>query len=211
MLKTKRKKGLKKRQEKRKETTKRDGKRRRAETATSDSGKQQRQHDSRWLARHCSLLALYFFLHVLSFSTSFLSARARGSALRSLLCLSSTLRSFVLFLGPLEGLIAAHTRSPFVSSFYHLFPTILPSCLNPSSILFLSSRPMHPNRLQSTTTANRAKRRVTSHSPLLLARSTTLGRTRVPMLFISSSLVASDFLFEATRRTCHSVPFPFSS
>ena len=35
----------------------------------------------------------------------------------ALLCLSSTLRSFVLFRAPLEGLIAAHTRSPFVSSF----------------------------------------------------------------------------------------------
>lgn len=32
-----------------------------AKTATSDSSKQQRQHDSRWLARHCSLPALYFF------------------------------------------------------------------------------------------------------------------------------------------------------
>lgn len=131
-----------------------------------------------------------FFLYLLSFRAS------ERRALRSLLCLSSTLRSFVLFLGPLEGLIAAHTRSPFVSSFYHLFPTILPSCLNPSSILFLSSRPMHPNRLQSTTMRRAAQR----------------GGLRVIVLFFSRVPPLSDVLVYlcSSSRRLSSHPTSFS-
>lgn len=75
----------KKQWEKRKGTTKekeRRGKGGRAKTAASDSGKQQRQHDSRWLARHCSLPVLYFSAS----SSSFLAARARGRAHRGLYC-----------------------------------------------------------------------------------------------------------------------------
>lgn len=130
-----------------------------------------------------------FFLYLLSFRAS------ERRALRSLLCLSSTLRSFVLFLGPLEGLIAAHTRSPFVSSFYHLFPTILPSCLNPSSILFLSSRPMHPNRLQSTT-----------------MRTAQRGGLRVIVLFFSRVPSLSDVLVYlcSSSRRLSSHPTSFS-
>lgn len=68
----------------------------------------------RWPARHCSLGSL-FLLHLLP-PLFLLSSRTVA-----LLCLSSTLHSFVLLRAPLEGLIAAHTRSPFVSSFCHLF------------------------------------------------------------------------------------------
>ena len=53
-------------------------------------------------------------LHLLLLLLLFLLLSSRTPAL---LCLSSTFRSFVLFRAPLEGLIAAHTRSPFVSSF----------------------------------------------------------------------------------------------
>lgn len=55
-----------------------------------------------------------FFISLLHLLLLFLLLSSRTPAL---LCLSSTLRSFVLFRAPLEGLIAAHTRSPFVSSF----------------------------------------------------------------------------------------------
>lgn len=122
-----------------------------AKTATSDSSKQQRQHDSRWLARHCSLPALYFFPLIRPTSSSVSSATSSSSsslvrvserrAPWALLCLSSALRSFVLFRAPLEGLIAAHTRSPFVSSFCHLPSTLsllLSRCV---SILLLRHSP----------------------------------------------------------------------
>lgn len=81
---------------------------------------------------HCSLGSL-FLLHLLLL---FLPSPRTVA----LLCLSSTLHSFVLFRAPLEGLIAAHTRSPFVSSFCHLFSTIpLTPCHQLRCVHFVSS------------------------------------------------------------------------
>lgn len=168
-----------------------------AKTATSDSSKQQRQHDSRWLARHCSLPALYFFPLIRPTSSSVSSATSSSSsslvrvserrAPWALLCLSSALRSFVLFRAPLEGLIAAHTRSPFVSSFCHL-----PSTLSPSlSLRLYSLAPAQPpsvhvflSFLASTPTdTTDHEGGLLSHSPLFLH-----SRTRLPylLLFLSS-------------------------
>lgn len=101
---------------------------------SKDSGVGQRQTATaarlaRWLAlsraraRHCSLLGSLFLFLLSSFHFSRRASKRRAPW--ALLCLSSTLRSFVLFRAPLEGLIAAHTRSPFVSSFCHLFSTTL--------------------------------------------------------------------------------------
>lgn len=169
-----------------------------AKTATSDSSKQQRQHDSRWLARHCSLPTLYFFPLIRPTSSSVSSATSPSSSSSlvrvserrapwALLCLSSALRSFVLFRAPLEGLIAAHTRSPFVSSFCHL-----PSTLSPSlSLCLYSLAPAQPpsvhvflSFLASTPTdTTNHEGGLLSHSPLFLH-----SRTRLPylLLFLSS-------------------------
>ena len=70
-------------------------------------------------------------LHLLLLLLLFLLLSSRTPAL---LCLSSTFRSFVLFRAPLEGLIAAHTRSPFVSSFS---PPFLRQPLNLLSLSFI--------------------------------------------------------------------------
>lgn len=96
------------------------------------------------------------FLFLLS-SFHFSRRASKRRAPWALLCLSSTLRSFVLFRAPLEGLIAAHTRSPFVSSFCHLFSTTLfslssqpsgslpspPSSPPPCSFARCTPRPTH--------------------------------------------------------------------
>lgn len=107
----------------------REGKGGKRQRRLSDSGKQQRQHGSRWLARHCSLPALYFFLPLLLLlllssscpSLPLSSVRSRLHTVGFIVFELDALRSFVLFRAPLEGLIAAHTRSPFVSFFCHLF------------------------------------------------------------------------------------------
>lgn len=126
-----------------------------------------------------------------SFSSFLLLFSRRASERRTswaLLCLSSTLRSFVLFRAPLEGLIAAHTRSPFVSSFCHLFSTILSSL---SSQPF-GSPPSPPcsfaRRTPTDTTDHDANREGRlSHSPhSLLSRVPPLLNIAVPMLFLSS-------------------------
>lgn len=152
--------------EKRKETTKKrdDGKGWRAETATSDSGKQQRQHDSRWLARHCSLLALYFFLHVPFFLLCLLPVRAseRRALPRGFIVfeLDASLLCFVS-----RAIRGANCRSYAIAFCFLLLPPFLltapfpfplpPSLPQPSAlhlILVHFSPRRHPNRCQPTAT-----------------------------------------------------------
>lgn len=151
-------------------------------------------------ARHCSLLGSLFLFLLSSFHFSRRASKRRAPW--ALLCLSSTLRSFVLFRAPLEGLIAAHTRSPFVSSFCHLFSTTLfslssqPSGSPPSSppscsFARCTPRPMH------TTDHDADREGRLSHSPLSRV---PLEYSRctyaLPLVAFSSHPTSS----EATRR-----------
>lgn len=150
----------------------------------------------------------------------------------ALLCLSSTLRSFVLFRAPLEGLIAAHTRSSFVSSFCHLPSAIFSFAplifrLAASPFLFSSRSPRPatspPCSSRDSTPTDTTGHNVDheegllSHSPLSLS---SLVRARVPslsnaifrtsiLLFLSSfSRLAADFLRSGAENLSFPVPFP---
>lgn len=127
------------------------------------------------------------------------------------MCLSSTLRSFVLFRAPLEGLIAAHTRSPFVSSFCHLFSMspFLSLSLGPGLAFF--SRP----RCIPTPTTTPDREEGLSHTLLFafLYSPTCIYIACALLLFLFRSLSRRSRLpseRKATRTTCHSVvPFSF--